>query len=178
MRRLSLLLPLALAAGCVSHLRRGDEAFVQGMHASSVDAWRRASETNPDAVDFRLALIHATEGTAFHDPERARALLEALAARSPQGPYGVAAARALEALARQKSLEERLTALEAELSEVRRVLDEKDAELQLQLTQAAEQSEKAAQESARLNAELQQLRDENAQLQQELEAIKSIDLRN
>ncbi len=175
--RVAALVLLSMATGCVSHLRKGDEAFAQGRHASAADEYRRAAVLEPDAVAFRMAVLHALEGSDFYDPARARSLLTELASRSPRGPFGVASEKALDTLRRQEELTIRLESLEAELPEVRKALEAKDAELQVQLTSAQEQAEKAAAESQRLTTELQELRAENERLQQELEALKSIDLR-
>ncbi|MGI5860835.1 MAG: hypothetical protein ACOX6T_02130 [Myxococcales bacterium] len=174
------LLFLVGTLGCVPSLRAGDRAFEEGRFAEAAEAWERDPQEDVAARLFRRALLQLTAESLAFDPPAARRTLEALRAAHPASPYGVAARHALDLLSTCEELEGQLTALRAEIVRLTEQLAARDDENRRKAEAhevALERLEALEAEERRLQLELQQARDDNARLEQELEALKQIDLR-
>lgn len=174
-------------AACTPSLVQGDRAFAEARYETAAALWETASDEDTPAVLFRRALLLARPGTPTYDPARASAELDTLRRLDPAGPYGTAAALALDTLRRLEVTTTRLGQLDTELvrcldvrDEQRRTCDEQLATRDAAVTAAEEDRQRLAAEVKTLReatAELQTLRDEVARLKEELEEMKRIDLR-
>jgi hypothetical protein len=184
-----------LAGGCTlalggdpDGLREADELFAGGDLEGAAASYRAAAVADPppagiDRALHHLALLHSLPGTPLHDPERARSLLERLAAEHPQSPYGRAAATALERererrrlaselaveRARSDALAARLDAAESRAAEAERGGENAQA------TGGRERAE-LRRRAGELEAELARCREQVTRLESELSALKAIDL--
>jgi hypothetical protein len=170
-------------SACAPSLRVGDKAFAEGRYAEAAEAYDLASEEDAAAVLFRRAMLSATAASPAYDPGQAIQLLEQVRALHPASIYGVAAGHGLEVMRKRSETEARLQASDEEVARLTqaiegRIAEEAErAELHRAVLAKLERLEHLDHEGHRLNLELQQLKEENARLKEELEALKSIDLR-
>jgi TolA-binding protein len=164
----ALLVVTMLAVACASGLREADRSFASGDYLQAAAAYETYLERHPDAADadealFRLALARVMPGSRVYDRPLAQATLEQLVRRHPASPYRAPAGALLGLLAELDAAEataarnaEQLGKLAAESAESRRVQEEQIARLRASLADS--------------EAQARQLRDE-------LDRLKSIDLR-
>ncbi len=186
---------LLLAGGCSlalggdpDELREADALFAAGDLEGAAAAYRAAAAADPppagiDRALHHLALIHSLPGTALHDPERARSLLERLAAEHPRSPYGRAAAASLERERERRRLASELAVERARADALAARLDAAEsraveAERGGESAQAAAERERQElrRRAGELEAELARCRERVTRLEGELSALKAIDL--
>jgi len=162
------LVATALLAGCASGLKEADRSFASGDYLQAAAAYETYVDRHPTAADaddalFRLALAYTVPESRVYDRSRAAATLELLVKRHPQSPHRPAAGVLLGLLGRLDEVEaeaartsERLAAAETAGVEAKKAHDEQVARLRASLTES--------------EAQARRLRDE-------LNRLKSIDLR-
>jgi hypothetical protein len=179
MRSLSRLLPaVAVAiAGCATVPSVADRSYAAGEYPSAAAAYEEALRTDPRArgdaaLCLRLGLSYAAPGTSAHDPARAIAVLNDVAARFPKTAEGAQASLLVPQLEFERTLAADLAAiaaragaLEAELARMR----EENRSLEAAAKATAEQLARARASLAEKETQLRRVRDE-------LEQLKRIDL--
>ena len=160
--------PALLLAACASGLKEADRSFAAGDYLQAAAAYETYVDRHPQAADaddalFRLALACAMPGSRVYDRARAGATLDRLVERYPGSPHRPTAAVLLGLFGRLDEVEaeaartaERLAAAEAAAVETKRVSDEQVGRLRASLAES--------------EAQARRLRDE-------LNRLKSIDLR-
>ena len=138
---------------------------------------------NEEAL-FEAALLHATPGTAVHDPGRARSLLARLQQKNPRPRRHTAILRLsamLDVLERAEEMEQRSRSIAGDLAtlteQVERFLEESD-QSRLLVSRALATRDSLFREVARLKSAIREKQLELRNLQSELERLKAIDLRS
>jgi chromosome segregation ATPase len=179
-------LALVLLAGCAA--QRADRLFAVGDDAAAIAAYeallaRRAGLTRGDASRLlNLAVAYSRAESPSHDAERAAAVLDRLIVEFPQSVPARQAELMREALAarRQASdLEREVARRDEQLARLRAVLDSV-AQAEQRLRSEVESKDEATLDlESKVNAltgKARRLTEEITALQDELEAIKRIDL--
>lgn len=187
MRRLGITsLLLLLALGCA--VQRADRLFEAGDYAAAINAYetvlvRRTELSSNDAATLmNLALAYAESDSPTHDSTRSEHYLRLLVDLLPRTPQAHEAGFLLEAIAarqRAESLRQDLARSDEQLVHLRTVL-QSVAQAENRLRDEVESKDEAAANLegriARLTRSARTLTEEIAALQEELEAIKRIDL--
>ena len=176
-RELRFLPALVLAvASCATVPTVADRAFRAGDYPAAAAAYEEALRTDPGARDdaalrLRLALAYARPGPA-HDPRRAVAVLQRLAARFPRSKEAAQAALLIPQLEHEAALEEAAAAAAAQIAALKDTLAGSQQEMRTlaaAVKTAAEQLQHLRAALAEREAQLRRVRDE-------LEQLKRIDL--
>lgn len=176
-----------LSAACVNRLARGDQAFAEKQWAQAAEEWNAVDGHN-EKVALRLAILHAMSESALHNPERSEALAEIIRRQWPDSLAGVMTQMWLDKGAQQAQAQARVEILEATLAlserwlETVRMRARNEREDNALALEEAEESRRHLQaEVERLRGQLEttaELQEANDALREELEALKSIDLRH
>jgi hypothetical protein len=165
-------------ASCATVPSVADRRFAAGDYQGAAAAYEEALRTDRRAhldagLCLRLGIAYAVPGTSAHDPSRAAAVLRDVATRFPKRAEGAQAALLVPQLDYEARLSAdlavattRVGALEAEIARVR----EDYRGLGAAAKTTAEQLARARAQLAEKDVQLRRVRDE-------LERLKSIDLR-